>query len=69
MSKNKKPAFNVYVVSGEKPKTSWVRIGVAFGHIDNQGFNVLLDALPVNGRLVLREPMEDEPTDSEPKDD
>ena len=34
--------------------SSWSRIGVAFLHKDGKGLDVALDALPVNGRVVLR---------------
>jgi hypothetical protein len=29
----------------------WIRLGVAFPHREGPGMNILLDALPVNGRL------------------
>jgi len=39
--------------TGEAQKTRWVRVGVAFDNHD--GFlNVLLDALPLTGRLQIR---------------
>jgi len=36
--------------------TTWRQIGVAFDHKDGQGLDVVLDALPTNGRIVLRTP-------------
>lgn len=33
---------------------SWSRIGVGFLHRHGKGIDVVLDALPVNGRVVLR---------------
>ena len=33
---------------------SWSKIGVAFLHKDGKGLEVVLDALPVSGRVVLR---------------
>lgn len=44
-----------YEANGEK-SARWTRIGVAFPHKDGKGFNVELTALPLNGKLVLREP-------------
>lgn len=39
---------------GEKEqKTRWVRVGVAFDNADGS-VNVLLDALPLTGRLQIR---------------
>lgn len=35
-------------------QTSWTRIGIAFAHHDGNGFDVVLDAIPVNGRIALR---------------
>ena len=32
----------------------WTRIGAGFVHKDGQGFNIVLDALPLSGRVVLR---------------
>ena len=57
-----KPAFRVYTVIKREGKTTdnqpkedfWLNIGVAFPHEDSQGFNVLLQALPIDGKLVLR---------------
>ena len=40
--------------NGEKEqKTRWVRVGVAFDNVDSS-INVLLDALPLTGRLQIR---------------
>jgi hypothetical protein len=50
---------DVYVISesknGEdKQRSRWVRVGVAFDNKDGS-LNVLLDALPLSGRLHIRE--------------
>lgn len=59
---NRFDAFTVreYEVAGEK-KSDWTKVGVAFPHSDGKGHNVVLTALPVDGKLVLRlhEPKED----------
>ena len=34
----------------------WCRIGTAFPNDKDEGFTVLLDALPLDGRLVVRPP-------------
>lgn len=49
-----------YELDGEK-KGDWTPLGVAFPHKDGKGFNVILHALPVDGKLVLRlhEPKDD----------
>lgn len=46
----------VYVIEGEGDKSFWSRIGSAWPHEDRDGFNVVLNALPLNGRLVIRKP-------------
>ena len=38
----------------------WLNIGLAFPHGDGKGFNVMLQALPLNAKLVLREVAEEE---------
>ncbi len=58
MSDNQKPTHKVFVVEergeGNDADAFWTRVGSAWAHKDGKGFNVVLSALPVNGRLVLR---------------
>ena len=54
-----KPSHKVYVVEdraveGEDNDAFWTRVGSAWPHKDGKGLNVVLSALPVNGRIVLR---------------
>src|SRR5439155_15958960 len=44
------------VVSGEDGGDLWVEIGHAAPHHDGRGFDLTLRALPLEPRLVLREP-------------
>lgn len=37
-------------------RTFWTRIGRAYPHEQGAGLTVVLDALPVGGRIVLLEP-------------
>ncbi|GAA0022825.1 hypothetical protein IVB36_01390 [Bradyrhizobium sp. 35] len=56
----KKPAPHaVYVVEGEGDNAFWTKIGAAWEHQDGKGFNIQLSCLPLNGRLVIREPKAD----------
>ena len=41
-------------------KSYWSKIAVAWAHKDGQGFNVQMDAMPVDGKLVLRTVPEDQ---------
>lgn len=52
----KKPNFLVYTVRGDGDNASWTKIGAAFMHKHSRGYNIVLDALPITDRLVLREP-------------
>jgi hypothetical protein len=54
------PAYIAYQVrdSDEKGEAFWTRIGVAFAHADQKGFNVVLDAIPLSGTVALRLPKE-----------
>lgn len=44
------------VVTMEGGKNRWREIGVGFAGADGETLTVLLDALPVGGRLVLTRP-------------
>jgi hypothetical protein len=55
----KKPTLIAYTVRGYKDgekneKSQWLRIGAAWTHKDREGFDVTLEAFPVDGRIVLR---------------
>ncbi len=55
----KRPSFIAYQVrEGEDNKAYFNRVGAAFPHKDGEGHDVLLDALPVGGRVTLRTPQE-----------
>ena len=68
MAENNGPAFAVYtVIEREKGKDPfWLRIGAAWEHKDGHGYNVTLDALPVNGRISLRKPQAEAAEEEEP---
>lgn len=46
-----------YEQGGEK-KSRWTRVGVAFPLKNKEGFQIILEALPVNGKLVMMPPRE-----------
>ena len=65
--KSQKP-YAVYVVEGEGDKAYWTKIGAAWAHEDGNGFNITLNAMPLDGRLVVRKPKAqdgDKPQDGE----
>lgn len=55
-----RPSFAVYAVEGEGDTAFWTKIGAAWSHEDGKGYGITLSCLPVNGRLVLREPKPNE---------
>jgi hypothetical protein len=54
-TQNRKPSFIAFAVrDGEDNKSYFNRIGAVWPHKDGEGYDVVLEALPVNGRVVLR---------------
>jgi len=54
---NQLPNYTAYtVIKREGQDDYWLAIGAAFQHQDGDGFNVVLQALPINGKIVLRLP-------------
>ncbi len=55
----KRPSHIAYHVrDGQDGKSFFNRVGSAFPHKDGEGFNVILDAVPVDGNVTLRTPKE-----------
>ena len=51
------PTYTAYtVVKREGQDDFWLSIGAAFEHADQNGLNVVLQALPIDGKVVLRVP-------------
>jgi hypothetical protein len=59
-TKSTKPAFIAYHVRNKDGQGEgfWTRCGVAFPNADGKGFNILLDVMPLDGRITLRVPTE-----------
>lgn len=54
---NAQPSHTAYtVIKREGQDDFWLAIGAAFEHADGSGFNLLLQALPIDGKVVLRPP-------------
>ena len=49
----KRPDFNAYMIVGD---SIFQKIGAAWNNKDGKGVSIALDAFPVDGKLVLREP-------------
>jgi len=50
----RKPTHRLYRVLGEGKAAIWTPIGAAWPNKDGQGFTLQCDAVPLQGRLVLR---------------
>ena len=54
------PTYTAYsVIKREGKDDWWCAIGAAFMHTDGDGYNVVLQALPIDGKIVLRPPKQD----------
>ena len=64
---SKAPTHRIYTLlaRGDAEKPFWLNIGSAWPHGDGKGFNLSLDALPTDAKLVLRE-IKEEPKEPEP---
>jgi hypothetical protein len=61
------PAYRAYTVIKREGKDDyWLNLGVLFAHDDGEGFNLLLQAMPLDGKIVLRRYKENE-EDEKPK--
>jgi hypothetical protein len=55
------PTHRAYsVIRREGQDDYWLNIGLAFPHKDGHGFNLILQAFPLDGKIVCREIAEDE---------
>ena len=60
------PTHRAYsVIKREGQDDFWLNLGLAFPHKDGKGFNIMLQAIPFDAKIVCREITADEP-DKEP---
>jgi hypothetical protein len=53
-NKNKQPTHSIFqVIEREKNVSIWSRIGAAWAHQEGDGFNLVFNAIPLTGRVVL----------------
>ena len=53
------PDFLAWHVTNRGTKSFWNKVGAAWKHRDGQGYTIQLEVVPINGRIVLRQPIED----------
>jgi hypothetical protein len=55
-SETKQPTHRAYsVIRREGQDDFWLNLGLVFSHKDGSGFNIMLQALPLDGKIVCRE--------------
>ena len=51
----KQPTHRAYsVIKREGQDDFWLNLGLVFPHKDGDGFNIMLQALPLDGKIVCR---------------
>ena len=61
------PTHRAYsVIRREGQDDFWLNIGLVFPHKDNTGFNIMLQAFPLDGKIVCREISEDDSQEQDP---
>jgi hypothetical protein len=59
------PTHRAYsVIRREGQDDYWLNIGLAFAHKDGGGLNIILQAFPLDGKIVVREIGEDDAAES-----
>jgi len=60
-SESKQPTHRAYsVIRREGQDDFWLNVGLAFPHKDGKGFNIMLQAFPLDGKIVCREVTDDD---------
>ncbi len=50
----RKPTHRLYRVHGDGKLATWTPIGAAWPNKDGMGFSISCDAIPLQGRLMMR---------------
>lgn len=53
------PEFLAWHVTDKGEKSFWNKVGAAWRHRDGKGYTLQLEVVPINGRIVLRQPLEE----------
>ena len=61
------PTHRAYsVIQREGQDDYWLNLGLVFPHNDGSGFNIMLQAYPLDGKIVCREISEDDAAEPVP---
>lgn len=58
-SEPKAPDFLAWHVANKGDKAYWTKVGVAWFHRDRKGLSLQMEVIPINGRIVLRTPLDE----------
>jgi hypothetical protein len=62
------PTHRAYsVIKREGQDDFWLNLGLAFPHKEGKGFNIMLQAFPLDGKIVCREITADEAEQQPPR--
>jgi hypothetical protein len=60
-SESRQPTHRAYsVIRREGQDDFWLNIGLVFAHKDGKGLNIMLQAFPLDGKIVCREITDDD---------
>jgi hypothetical protein len=63
----KQPTHRAYsVIKREGQDDFWLNLGLVFAHKDGKGLNIMLQAFPLDGKIVCREVSEEDPAENSP---
>jgi hypothetical protein len=63
-----KPTHRAFtVIRRDGQDDYWLNLGLAFPHKDGKGFNIVLQAQPLDGKIVCREITEDDAAQPAPQ--
>ena len=64
----RQPTHRAYsVIKREGQDDFWLNVGLAFPHKDGKGFNIMLQAYPLDGKIVCREVTDDDAQEVAPE--
>ena len=53
------PDYLAWHVTQKGEKSFWNKVGAAWAHKDGKGYTLQMETCPINGRIVLRLPLEE----------
>lgn len=56
-TESKSPAFQAWHVTNKGDNSFWTKVGAAWPHRDGKGLSLILSVIPMNGQIVLRQPL------------